>query len=224
MFVLVPEGGFLMGSTSDEASASEQPLTRVRISKAFYIGKHEVTQGQWQAVMGSTPSYFPNCGTDCPVESVSWDDVQEFVQRLNSMEGGMLYRLPTEVEWEFAARAGTTGDRYSSDLDAIAWWQPNSLNRTNPVGQNEANLFGLHDMIGNVAEWVQDFGAQQYLGGTVTDPTGPEAGFSPTRIYRGGWYAAHLVVSRATVRYWTNPGNDERHIGFRLARSAESGT
>ena len=176
-FALVPAGEFDMGSTSDEASSWEQPVTRVRISRAFYMGKHEVTQGQWEAVMGSKPSQqlFAGCGADCPVDSVSWYDVQEFVQKLNEEEGEARYRLPTEAEWEYAARAGTTGDRYSSDLDSIAWYSANSGGRTHPVGRKQANGYGLYDMLGNVVEWVQDwFGA--YPGGSVTDPAGPSTG------------------------------------------------
>ena len=122
-FVRVPAGEFLMGSTSEEAADDERPLTRVRISRPFELGKHEVTQGftEWEAVMVSNPSHFDQCGGDCPVERVSWDDVQEFIGRLNALAGEARYRLPTEAEWEYEARAGTGGDRYGGDLDAIAW-------------------------------------------------------------------------------------------------------
>ena len=125
-FVWVPAGEFRMGSTSSEADNDEQPVTQVRISRAFDLGKYEVTQGQWEAVMGSNPSSFKECGLDCPVESVSWEDVQEFIGRLNAMDGAGTYRLPTEAEWEYAARAGTTGDRYAGNLDGIAWCEENS--------------------------------------------------------------------------------------------------
>ena len=134
-FGLVPAGEFDMGSTSDDAYSDERPVTRVRISRAFYLGKHEVTQGQWEAVMGSNQSHFSDCGADCPVEAVVWSDAQEFVQKLNEMEGVTHYRLPTEAEWEYAARAGTTGDRYSTDLDSIAWYAGNSDGTTHPVGE-----------------------------------------------------------------------------------------
>ena len=120
-FVQIPAGEFLMGSESEEAL--EQPVTRVRISRGFWLGKYEVTQAEWQAVMGSNPSFFDECGPDCPVENVSWDDVQEFIRKLNAALGEERYRLPTEAEWEYAARAGTSGDRYSEDLDAIAWYE-----------------------------------------------------------------------------------------------------
>ena len=108
-----------MGSASTAANADEKPVRRVRITHGFYMGKFEVTQGQWQAVMGSNPATLADCGADCPVESVSWREVQTFVKRLNELEGEDLYRIPTEAEWEYAARAGTSGDRYAEDLKAI---------------------------------------------------------------------------------------------------------
>ena len=119
-FVWVPAGEFRMGSTSSEADYDERPVTQVQISRGFYLGKYEVTQAEWEAVMGSNPSYFDECGGDCPVEEVSWDDAQEFIRRLNGRAGGNRYRLPTEAEWEYAARAGTPMDRYSENLNGIA--------------------------------------------------------------------------------------------------------
>ena len=133
-FVSIPAGEFRMGSTSSEAAPWERPVTRVRISRGFDLGKYEVTQGQWEAVMGRNPSFFDACGLDCPVEQVSWDDTQEFIGRLNAMDGAGTYRLPTGAEWEYAARAGTTGDRYAADLGAIAWYHENSGSSTHPVG------------------------------------------------------------------------------------------
>ena len=122
-FVQIPAGEFLMGSESEEAfSYMEKPVTRVRISRGFWLGKYEVTQAEWQAVMGSNPSGFDECGPNCPVGQVSWDDVQEFIRKLNAAVGEERYRLPTEAEWEYAARAGTSGDRYGN-LDAIAWYR-----------------------------------------------------------------------------------------------------
>ena len=120
-FVRISAGEFLMGSTSPEAGDDEQPVTLVRISRAFDLGKYEVTQGQWNAIMGINPSYFVECGPNCPVENVSWNDVREFIARLNEYSEVAVYRLPTEAEWEYAARAGTSGDRYAETLDAIAW-------------------------------------------------------------------------------------------------------
>ena len=215
-FVLVPAGEFQLGSTSPEAGSDERPVTQVRISAAFWIGKHEVTRGQWEAVMGSNPSYFDECGSDCPVERVSWDDVQEFVQKLNEREGGERYRLPTEAEWEYAARAGTTGDRYAAILDLIAWYSGNSGNRTHLVGQKAPNAFGLHDMLGNVWEWVQDWYGG-YPGGSVTDPRGPGSGSD--RVIRGGSWLYGARYCRASFRYYNTPGGRTGGLGFRLLRT-----
>ena len=120
-------------------------MTRVRITWAFELGKYEVTQTEWQAVMGMNPSEFSGCGR-YPVERVSWNDAQEFIGRLNA-RGESRYRLPTEAEWEYAARAGTSGDRYWSNLDAVAWYRENSGHRTHPVGQKAPNAFGLYDLL-----------------------------------------------------------------------------
>ena len=165
-FLWVPPGEFRMGSTSRHADSDEKPVTRVRITRGFWLGKYEVTQGQWQAVMGSNPSRFKNCGRDCPVEKVSWNDVQEFIGKLNGRSGGRPYRLPTEAEWEYAARAGTTSDTYAGDitkprgndpvLNRIGWYDGSTGNWTHPVGRKAPNGFGLHDMLGNVWEWVGD--------------------------------------------------------------------
>ena len=213
-FVRVPAGEFLMGSTSEEALSREQPVTRVRISRAFELGKHEVTQAEWEAVMGSNPSRFDECGGDCPVERVSWDDVQEFIGRLNALEGEARYRLPTEAEWEYAARAGTSGDRYGGDLDAIAWYDGNSGGGTHPVGQKAPNAWGLHDMLGNVWEWVQDWYGP-YPGGSVTDPQGPASGSA--RVGRGGGWVFDARSCRASDRIILTPGF-RYYLGFRLLR------
>ena len=145
--VWIPPGEFDMGSTS-----FGPPVTRVRISTGFYLGKYEVTMRQWLAIMGSYPPSFGECGQDCPVYE-SWSDIQEFIKRLNEQEGTWKYRLPTEEEWEYAARAGTTGDRYDSDLGAIAWYRENGGGTLHhQVGQKRGNAFGLHDMLGNASE------------------------------------------------------------------------
>ena len=173
-FAWVPAGEFLMGSTSAEADDVERPVTRVRISRGYWLGRHEVTQSEWQAVTGTNPSHNTGCGR-CPVEEVSWEDAQEFLGRLNARAGGARYRLPTEAEWEYAARAGTVRDRYSANLDAIAWCDDNSGASTQPAGRKAPNAWGLHDMLGNVWEWVQDWYGG-YPGGSVTDPRGPGSG------------------------------------------------
>ena len=154
-FALVPAGTFDMGSSSGRWR-HRQPLMRVRITEAFHLGKHEVTQGQWAAVMGSNPSEFKGCGPNCPVENVNWNDAQEFIRRLNEAEEGSRYRLPTEAEWEYAARGGMAAERHGR-LDDIAWWQGNSDGQTHPVGTMRANDFGIYDMLGNVREWVADW-------------------------------------------------------------------
>ena len=213
-FAAIPPGEFVMGSESGEADGDEVPLTRVRISRGFEMGRHEVTQGQWEAVTGSNPSSFKECGADCPVEMVSWEDVQVFLERLNGMDGEWEYRLPTEAEWEYAARAGTRGDRYGA-LDAVAWHAGNSGERTHPVGRKAANGWGLHDMLGNVWEWVQDWKGD-YPGGTVTDPTGPSAG--STRVYRGGSWNNNARYC-APYRCSSGPGLRYSNLGFRLLRT-----
>ena len=159
-FVWVPAGEFLMGSTSAEASDDEQPVTRVRISEGFWLGKYEVTLAEWQEVMGTGPMLRPDC-LRCPVQGVSWYQAQEFIRKLNARTGDGRYRLPTEAEWEFAARAGTRADRYGM-LDAIAWSGGGAEALVSDtysflVGQKVPNAWGLHDMIGNVSEWVEDW-------------------------------------------------------------------
>lgn len=214
-FVWIPAGEFRMGSTSSESSWNERPVTQVRIGQGFWLGKYEVTQAEWRAVMGSNPSYFPGCGR-CPVERVSWNDTQAFIGRLNVRTGGSLYRLPTEAEWEYPARAGTTGDRYG-DLDAIAWHAGNSGERTRPVGQKTANAWGLHDMLGNVFEWVQVWWGD-YPGETVADPRGPGSG--EFGVFRGGSWIVGASHCRSSNRYDFKPGSHLGFLGFRLARNA----
>ena len=218
-FVGVPAGSFTMGSRSVEAYSDERPLTRVRISDAFALGKHEVTQGQWQAIMGSNPSWDSACGPTCPVESVSWNDTQEFLARLNAQSDGYTYRLPTEAEWEYAARAGMTGDRYGP-LDEIAWHIGNSGDRIHRVGLKASNPFGLHDMIGNVYELVQDrYGV--YPGGTVTDPAGPTSGSE--RVIRGGSKHNDRRANRATGRNRISADERYSNVGLRVLRIRNSG-
>ena len=204
-----------MGSTSPEADDDEQPVTQVRISQGFWLGKFEVTQGQWQGVMGSNPSHFTQCGPDCPVEQVSWNDAQEFIRNLNGRGGGNRYRLPTEAEWEYATRAGTSGDRYGN-VDAIAWHNGNSGDRTHPVGRKAPNAWGLHDMLGNVWEWTQDWFAN-YPGGSVTDPRGPGSG--STWVHRGGGWVSNARYSRAPNRGDNSPGHRSDGLGLRLLRT-----
>ena len=212
--VWIPPGQFQMGSTSVDAAKDERPVTRVSISAGFWLGKYEVTQSEWTTLMGSNPSGFSGCER-CPVERVSWEDVQEFLRRVNADEPVNLYRLPTEAEWEYAARAGTTEDRYLASLDKIAWHRSNSGLRTRPVGQREANAFGLYDMLGNVWEWVHDWQGR-YSGRIVTDPLGPQSGSN--RVYRGCSWVSDAKACRASLRYADSPAYRFNHLGFRLLR------
>ena len=224
-FVWIPAGEFRMGSTGRHADTDEKPVTRVRISRGFWLGKYEVTQRQWQAVMGSNPSRFKNCGRDCPVEKVSWNDVQEFIGKLNGRSGGRRYRLLTEAEWEYAARAGTTTDTYAGEitkptgkdpvLSRIGWYDENSGARTHPVGRKAPNAFGLHDMLGNVWEWVGDWKGE-YPGGSVTDPVGSRSG--SLRVVRGGGWGTDARGCRSASRGGDSPGYRVNVLGFRLLR------
>jgi formylglycine-generating enzyme required for sulfatase activity len=214
-FVLIPAGTFQMGY--NDGYDREKPVHSVTISKPFYLGKYEVTRREWKAVMGSNPSRFE--GDNRPVESVSWDDVQEFIKKLNAKEGGDKYRLPTEAEWEYACRAGTTTNWYFGDnenlLGDYAWYRDNSGNETKPVGQKKPNAFGLYDMHGNVWEWCQDWYGS-YESGNQTDPQGPVSG--SRRVSRGGSWRGSGSSTRAAFRYYGNLGYGYGTVGFRLLR------
>ena len=217
-FVRIPAGRFVMGSPEDEDGHREgsEDQHLVQLSQAFWMGKYEVTQREWEAVMGENPSEFLDC-EGCPVERVSWVDVQEFIQRLNERGSGSgyVYRLPTEAEWEYAARAGTTGARYGA-LDEIAWYGDNSGGTTHPVGQKRANAWGLHDMLGNVAEWVGNW-LYVYPSGPVTDPQGPSTGH--LRMMRGGDFRSNAQFVRSAYRDRVNPHFNFTGFGFRLVRT-----
>jgi formylglycine-generating enzyme required for sulfatase activity len=179
-FVTIPAGEFQMGSESGDRD--ERPAHQVRITKAFEMGNYEVTQAQWEAVMGNNPSHFK--GADRPVDSVSWEDAQEFLSKLNARNDDYRYRLPTEAEWEFAARAGTTADN-AGHLDSVAWYSSNSGGQTHSVGEKQANGWGLYDMLGNVGEWCQDwYDENYYRNSPAVDPRGPSSG--SLRVLRGG--------------------------------------
>ncbi len=227
-FVWIPAGTFVMGSPDGEAGRDgDERQHEVTISQGFWMGRYEVTQGWWEAVMGSNISYFIQCGARCPVEGVSWEDVREFIRRLNAFirqlnakesGSGYEYRLPSEAEWEYAARAGTTGARYG-ELDEIAWWSGNSGNRLHPVGLKRPNAWGLHDMLGSVWEWTADwYGA--YPSGAVTDPAGPRTGSG--RVDRGGSWNLNGGGAgdvRSAYRGYRSPGARHSYIGFRLVRT-----
>jgi formylglycine-generating enzyme required for sulfatase activity len=184
-FVTIAAGEFLMGCSENDSAcnADEKPAHPVRITKPFEIGKYEVTQSQWEAVMGSNPSALR--GADRPVESISKGEAQQFLNKLNERNDGFRYRLPTEAEWEYAARAGSKAP-YAGKLDEIAWYAGNSEDETHPVGKKKPNAWGLYDMQGNVREWVQDFYSANYYGSSPAEnPTGPAAGERGGRGPRG---------------------------------------
>ena len=198
-----------MGSPPDEPRRSNNETQhQVKLTKGSYLGKYEVTQGQWEAVMGRNPSEFKNVGRDAPVEQVSWDDCQVFCRKL-----GVGFRLPTEAEWEYACRAGAKGP-YAGDLDDMAWCGQNSGNTTHPVGLKKPNAWGLYDMHGNVAEWCHDWYGE-YPVGAVTDPTGPEAG--QFRRNRGGSWGWGTGLCRSADRNCGLPGHRIHFLGLRLA-------
>ena len=216
-FVWIPPGEFRMGSNSFEARDDERPRRRVRISRGFYLGRHQVTEELWRAVMGAgTDQERGSVCDQCPVGAVSWDDAQAFIAKLNEREGGKRFRLPTEAEWEYAARAGTTGDRYG-ELDAIAWYDE-TLDGKKPVGQKAPNAWGLYDMLGNMGDWVADWYGP-YRGGRVTDPTGPNSG--KYRVYRGCWWLSDAIFCRVSCRSSEIPSDSRsiRPCGFRLAKN-----
>jgi formylglycine-generating enzyme required for sulfatase activity len=220
-FVLIPAGVFLMGSPNSELGRDhdEGPQRQVTISRPFYMQTTEVTQGQWKRVMGSNPSHFSSCGDECPVENVSWEDVQNFIKKLNSMEKTDKYRLPTEAQWEYAARAGTAtrfhAGNKDEDLSSSGWAKPNSAAKTHPVGQKTPNSWGLYDMNGNVYEWVQDW-YHLYAPGSVTDPAGPVSGSK--RVRRGGSWSSIARFCRSANRDYVAPGLRSGLLGFRLLK------
>jgi len=233
-FILIKEGDFMMGSPSDvaERDANEKQY-RVTIKNPFYIQTTEVTQGQWKSVMGYNPSFFRDCGDECPVEQVSWYEVQEFIKRLNreensdTLEGTRKYRLPTEAEWEYVARAGTTSFFNTGNclLTTEANYNGNfPLNKCPrgeyrvkpfPVGSFPANAWGLYDIHGNVSEWVQDWNGR-YPEGQATDPAGPAEGTG--KIFRGGSWSHDAWSCRSAIRYAGSANGSENYLGFRLMR------
>jgi len=216
--VLVKGGCFQMGDTFGDGGSDEKPVHEVCI-KDFYIGKYEVTQGQWQAVMGNNPSYFKGCGYNCPVENVSWDDAQEFIRKLNKMTGKK-YRLPYEAEWEYAARSGGKKEQWAgtsnlNDIEDYAWYSENSEKSTHPVGQKKPNGIGIYDMSGNVDEWVSDYyDAKYYEKSPKETPTGPSSGSG--KVLRGGSWSGTPLFVRASGRFGVAPSG-RLTDGFRLA-------
>jgi formylglycine-generating enzyme required for sulfatase activity/cellobiose-specific phosphotransferase system component IIA len=207
-FVFVKGGCFRMGS--DDADADERPVHTVCTS-GFYLGRYEVTQGQWKKIMARNPSSFAGCGDSCPVEKVSWNDVHLFIERLNARVRSAKYRLPTEEEWEYAARAGTESERYGN-LDAIAWYEKNSGRHPHEVGKKKPNAWGLYDMLGNVWEWVED--RYGYYTSDRSETVGPSGELY--RVARGGSWNSSARDTRSAFRNSLSPDSRNFSIGFRL--------
>ena len=218
--IKVKGGTFSMGATSEQISNvfdSDKPVHSVALS-SYYIGETEVTQELWEAVMGSNPSFFTG-NNQRPVESVSWNDCQEFIKELNQLTGKK-FRLPTEAEWEYAARGGTYSKGYvykysgSNDADEVAWYDDNSGDETHPVKTKKANKLGLYDMSGNVGEWCNDrYG--DYQSYSQTNPTGPSKG--EDRVLRGGSWGDDVRYVQVSSRGACDPDDRYNYYGLRLA-------
>jgi formylglycine-generating enzyme required for sulfatase activity len=225
--MILPAGSLDMGSDTHD---DEKPVHRIMIAKPFAIGKTEVTQDQWKAVMGNNPSYFQNCGGNCPVEQVSWLDAKAFIQKLNT-KTAKLYRLPSEAEWEYACRAGTAQEYCGSEnVNNVAWYgayanpKGNSKKMTNPVATKQANSWGLYDMSGNVWEWVEDNFHDNYLDNDNNRNLAPTDGSAwkgddEMRVIRGGSWGTDKQNIRATSRAGDLPSVRNYDYGFRLVRT-----
>jgi formylglycine-generating enzyme required for sulfatase activity len=233
-FVAIAAGSFEMGSPSSEKDrGSDESQHRVRLTKSFLMATTEVTQGQWQAVMGSNPSRFSSCGADCPVEKVSWFDAVKFANALSKKEGLRAayrisgwsvswdksangYRLPTEAEWEYAARGGQSHVYSGSNtVSSVGWTKENSGSKTHKVAGKRANAWGLYDMTGNVWEWVWD--RYGNYGGSSTDPVGPQSG--DIRVFRGGSWSIKPAFARVAFRFRKFPDYRGNDLGLRLVRT-----
>jgi formylglycine-generating enzyme required for sulfatase activity/serine/threonine protein kinase len=220
-FVAVPGGCFQMGDTFGDGGADEKPVHEVCVD-GFFLGKYEVTQGEYQKIVGTNPSNFKK-GDRYPVENVSWEDAREFIKKLNS-KSKRQYRLPTEAEWEYAARSGGKKEKYAggNDIDAMAWYSKNSGSSTHPVGGKRPNGLGLYDMSGNVWEWCQDwFDANYYSSSPRQNPAGPSSG--SIRVLRGGSWNGSPANVRAAFRNGFQPWERYGGLGFRVLapRTAE---
>ena len=193
----------------------------MNLGQGFYIGRFEVTQQQWQAVMGTNPSHFK--GESLPVEQVSWDDAQAFVRRLNEQQDGYVYRLPTESEWEYACRAGTTHDD-AGVLESMAWFGDARAGRqTHPVGQKRPNAWGLYDMQGNVREWCEDWYHEDYRGAPADGSAWLAGGEQQQRALRGGsWLSVDAQLLRSTHRGRLAPDRRNKETGFRVVMRIRS--
>ena len=217
--VKVEAGTFMMGATSEMKNPydDEKPVHQVTLTNDYYMGKYEVTQALWQVVMGKNPSYFK--GDNLPVNYVRWKDCQRFISKLNSMTGRK-FRLPTEAEWEYAARGGKKSRGYqysgSSNISDVAWYDGNSGDKTHPVGTKQANELGIYDMTGNVLEWCQDWYGS-YYSSSQTNPTGATSG--SRHVNRGGSWHSNVRRSSSSCRYGVIYVDRDLDLGFRLALS-----
>ncbi|MCM1531398.1 MAG: formylglycine-generating enzyme family protein [Bacteroides sp.] len=216
--VYVEGGTFQMGATEEQGSDagdSEKPVRTVKLD-SYHIGRYEVTQAQWKAVMGTNPSKFS--GSNLPVEQVSWEEAQAFCEKLSALTGKN-YVLPTEAQWEYAARGGnkSAGYKYagSNDLDEVGWYGANSQKSTHPVGMKKANELGIYDMSGNVEEWCSDWHADSYDENDTDNPAGPASG--AFRVRRGGSWDGVAWYCRVSYRYFGLPGGRSSGLGFRVA-------
>lgn len=219
-FVAIQSGCFQMGCGNwywaFNCESDEKPVRRICLNP-FLIGRYEVTQRQWEVVMGSNPAHAKECGPDCPVESVSWEDVREFITRLNALHKGLYrFRLPTEAEWEYAFRSGGHEELFcgSDESSSVAWYLVTSGNRPHPVGTKQPNGLGLFDMSGNVWEWCADYYGI-YASKETLNPKGPSEGSS--RVIRGGGWGDHYSrFCRSAFRNEYLPHLKSKFIGFRL--------
>lgn len=217
-FRRIPSGTFQMGAV--EGEGDERPVHEVEITEPFYMGAGEVTQAQWNALMDQNPSHFQ--GPFRPVDSVSWNQAQEFIRRLNEKEDTDLYRLPTEAEWEYAARGGNQTRYYFGEprdsLPNHAWYSVNSDERTQRTEQKTSNAFGLHDVYGNVWEWTRDaYDPTFYQRSARENPVNPGTRNAPRVIRGGGWFAVSSMM-RSANRGWARPNVQNTKLGFRLVR------
>jgi formylglycine-generating enzyme required for sulfatase activity len=217
LFAFIPAGAFQMGSAT--GLGDERPVHAVTFTRALYMLKTEVTQAEWRKVMGVNPSHFSGCGDTCPVERVNWNEIQDFIAKLNEANPGAHYRLPTEAEWEYAARAGTTGNYGGTgDLDEMGWHLDNSEEHTHPAAQKQPNAWGLYDMHGNVWEWTQDrYSGSYYSDSPAEDPKGPSTG--EMRVLRGGSWRDAADAQRSSFRNYGYQTPRSYGDGFRIVRS-----
>lgn len=218
----IPDGEFIMGSLKGDRD--ERPPRRVVITKGFWISRREITQAQWERLMGGNPSRFAEGGKDAPVEMVSWDDAQSFLLRLTRMFPGRVFRLPSEAEWEYACRAGSDGEYYTGEREAdllrAAWTKRNSGGSPRITAWKMPNAFGLYDMLGNLWEWCEDYyDSGYYKQGPSSDPPGPSSG--KARAIRGGAWTRPEEDCRAASRHDLPPGARNHDVGFRVVMAAQ---